>query len=66
MVKPLLELVDHWEGSLASGVAEEECTMLRKHEGTGRPLGDRKSIARWEKKLGKGFLPQEGGRPRKK
>jgi putative transposase len=66
VVNPLLEIVNDWQGFLAGGISDEEYKVLRKHERTGRPLGNTKFIARWEEKLGKALIPQKGGRPKKK
>ena len=63
---PLLKIVDDWAGFLAGGVSDEEYKTLRKHERTGRPLGNTKFIGRLEEKLGKALIPQRGRRPKKK
>jgi putative transposase len=65
VVNPLLKIVN-WQGFLAGGISDEEYKILRKHERTGRPLGNTKFIARLEEKLGKALIPQKGGRPKKK
>ena len=39
-VEPLLALVDDWRSFLAGGLSEDEYEELRKHERTGRPLGN--------------------------
>jgi putative transposase len=45
VVNPLLKIVNDWQGFLASGISDEEYKVLRKHEGTGRPLGNTEFIA---------------------
>jgi putative transposase len=45
VVSPLLEIVNDWQGFLAGGISDEEYKTLRKHERTGRPLGNTKFIA---------------------
>jgi len=52
-VAPLLQLAPDWRRLLTSAVREEELDALRKHERTGRPLGDDDFQARLEKKLGR-------------
>ena len=66
VVAPLLKIVDDWMGFLAGGVSDEEYKALRKHERTGRPLGNTSFIGRLEEKLAKRLIPQKGGRPKKK
>jgi putative transposase len=65
IVKPLLRLVDDWQELLSGGISEEEFNALRKHERTGRPLGNKRFIGQLEEKLGKVLKPQKGGRPKK-
>jgi len=64
-VKPLLGLVDNWNEFLKGGPIDEEVKALRKHERSGRPLGNEKFIKKLERKLAKPLLPQKGGRPKK-
>jgi len=64
-VKPLLRMVDDWRQFLSSDVSEEECEALRRHERTGRPLGNKRFIERLESKLSRILAPQKGGRPKK-
>ena len=66
VVKPLLRIVDDWRKFLTGGISDEEYKTLRRHERTGRPLGNTKFILRLEEKLGKVLTPQKGGRPKKK
>ena len=62
-VKPLLDLVDDWQGLLDSSTSDEETKILQRHERTGRPLGSLKFVKRLEQRLGKTLIPQKGGRP---
>lgn len=65
VVKPLLRIVNDWRKFLTGGISDEEYKTLRRHERTGRPLGNTKFILRLEEKLGKVLTPQKGGRPKK-
>ena len=51
--EPLLAMVPDWRELLASGLDEEEITLLRLHERTGRPLGDEEFIVRLEQRTGR-------------
>ena len=62
-VAPLLHLVDDWRKFL-SDENEEECRHIRRHERTGRPLGDAGFLAKLEEALGRIFAKQKPG-PRK-
>ncbi len=62
---PLSEMIDDWSGFLSQGTDDEEQSLLRRHERTGRPLGSKKFVRRLERKLGRKLRPQKGGRPRK-
>ena len=46
--RPLLDLFPDWEELLYQGLSEEEKEMIKKHEKTGRPLGNKKFIERVE------------------
>ncbi len=48
-VAPLLEIVPEWNSLLRSGLLPEDHETIRKHERTGRPLGDDSFISRLEK-----------------
>ncbi len=52
-VSRLLELAPDWRRLLTSAVLEEDVRELRKHERTGRPLGDDDFLVQVEKKLGR-------------
>ena len=47
-VKPLLDLVPDWKNFLREGIEEEESQLIRRHERTGRPLGDESFINKME------------------
>jgi len=61
-VAPLLEMVNDWKGFLLSGINDKEMEELRKHERTGRPLGDKKFIDKIERTLGRVLHTQKPGR----
>jgi putative transposase len=52
-VAPLLGLVPDWQGFLNSGLNEDELARLRRHDRTGRPLGDESFLRRLEKRVGR-------------
>jgi putative transposase len=60
-VAPLLDLVPKWAEFLAGGLAEEQAATLRKHERTGRPLGDKRFVAKLEKQLGRPLTKRKPG-----
>src|SRR5918992_405218 len=51
-VAPLLGLVNDWRSLLQSGMTDHEAVLIRRHERTGRPLGE----------AGVFFPPGRGGR----
>jgi putative transposase len=55
-----------WGEQLAEVDEDEVASRLRRHESTGRPLGDRPFLERLGALLGRPLLPCKGGRPRKK
>lgn len=61
-VKPLLEMIGNWKDFLLSGVSEEEIESIRRHEKTGRPLGDQAFIQRLEEVLRRILHRQKPGR----
>jgi len=63
--EPLASLVGDWRGFLAEGVEEQMLTTFRRHERTGRPLGDAGFLARLERLLGRPIQPRRAGRKRK-
>ena len=64
-VAPLLELVGDWKTFISEASSMEEVKDLRKHEHTGRPLGDNQFIEKLEERLGRALRPKKAGRPRK-
>ncbi|MDI6891013.1 MAG: transposase [Thermodesulfovibrionales bacterium] len=65
MVSPLLEMVHDWRGFLSSAASDKETAELRKHERTGRPLGDESFIEKLEGKLGRVLRIQKPGRKKR-
>ncbi len=47
-VKPLLDLVPDWQRFLQEGIEEKESQLIRRHEKTGRPLGNESFINKIE------------------
>ena len=54
-----------WEQHLAEADDEQIGPLLRRHENTGRPLGDRAFLERVGTILGRNLLPGKPGRPKK-
>jgi putative transposase len=54
-------LVTDWRSFLASGLDEGELALLRRHECTGRPLGDESFVTRLERMLGRVLRRQKPG-----
>ena len=52
-VEPMLSIVGDWASYLTLDVDEAELAALRRHEHTGRPLGDPHFIERLENQLGR-------------
>ena len=50
-VEPLLEMAGNWQDFLDSALSDQELEALRRHERTGRPLGNEKFVTKLEKKL---------------
>jgi putative transposase len=51
-VAPLLGIIDSWSGFVCSSLSEIEMGIIRKHERTGRPLGNEQFIDQLESKTG--------------
>ena len=64
-VRPLLELVPRWGRHLLADPDEETVRRLRRHEGTGRPLGGERFLQRLEKIVGRLLRPRKPGRKKK-
>jgi len=62
-MQPLVEMVGEgrWEQFLREQVTREEWELLRRHERTGRPLGDDSFLGRVESSLGRVLRPQKRG-----
>ena len=53
-VAPLLGLVNEWRSLLQSGMTDDhEAILIRRHERTGRPLGEAGFVSRLESRLGR-------------
>jgi putative transposase len=63
---PLLDRAGDWRAVLAGGLGHERLEMIRRHERTGRPLGDDAFLDRLEAMLGRPLRPREPGpKPRR-
>ena len=60
-VAPLLELVGDWAAFLADGLDDSQAAALRRHERTGRPLGDAAFVASVERRLGRSLAKRKPG-----
>ena len=63
-VKPQIQRVGNWRGFLLGGVSEEEIERIRRHERTGRPLGNDGFVGKLEEALGRILQRQKPGRKR--
>ena len=61
-VAPLLAMVGDWKDFLSTPLGDREMDMLRKHERTGRPLGEESFVTRIEAALGRTLHRQRPGR----
>jgi len=61
-VEPLLDIVGDWSALLSSGLDEDDYETLRRHERTGRPLGDEVFIEHLETELGRSLKKGKPGR----
>lgn len=61
---PLLGAAGDWRAFLAGGLKERDALDLRRHERTGRPLGDGRFLAELETRLGRRLRPAKRGRKR--
>jgi len=62
---PLLAIAGNWQELLASDLAEQEYERLRRHERSGRPLGNDTFLAKLEKMTTRVLRKQRPG-PKKK
>ena len=60
-VAPLLAMIGDWHAFLESAMPEEELRDIRRHTGTGRPLGDEIFLDRLEGMVGRLLKPQKRG-----
>jgi len=58
----ILRYVPDFADLLDSALEEETADLLRRHERTGRPLGDKRFIRRLEKRLNRPLAPGKAGR----
>jgi len=59
-VEPLLSMIGNWKDFLTLPI-EEEIALFRKHERTGRPLGQPAFIEGLQEHLGRVLFPQKPG-----
>ena len=60
--KPLLSMINSsWRKFISSDARESEMALFRKHERTGRPIGDDTFIERLERLLDRKLKPQKPG-----
>lgn len=59
--KPLLGRVGDWRTLLSLEPDEDEMELIRRHERTGRPLGDDAFVAHLEDRLGRTLRPRKRG-----
>ena len=66
-VQPLLDMVPDWQAFLLEGIEEKakEYCRIRKHERTGRPLGDETFVKKIEKTCNRVLCKQKPGPKRK-
>jgi len=60
-VSPLLEMVGDWREFLSEAVTEQQGEEIRRHERTGRPLGDENFVVEIERALDRILRPQKPG-----
>lgn len=59
-VEPLLAIIPDWKGFLSLS-SEEELSAMRKHERSGRPLGEASFVEQLEADLARQLSPQKRG-----
>ena len=64
--KPLLEMAEDWRVFLKQPTAEAEIDLIRKHERTGRPLGNQYFVKKLERLFDRVLRPCQAGRKSKK
>jgi len=60
-VGPLLKRAGDWREFLSAGMEADEAELFRRHERTGRPLGQARFLERIEKTLGRVIRPNKRG-----
>ena len=60
-VAPLLEMVGDWRALLEDAPPDAEMAAIRRHERTGRPLGDDAFVTDLEARLGRALRPRKPG-----
>ncbi len=60
-VGPLLKRAGDWRAFLCEGLEADEAELFRRHERTGRPLGQARFLERIEKTLGRVIRPNKRG-----
>jgi putative transposase len=65
-VAPLLKRVKDWREFLTEALEVDDAELLRRHERTGRPLGQPAFLDRIEKMLGRIVRPAQRGRKPKR
>jgi putative transposase len=65
-VQPLLERTGDWREFLREGLEANEADLFRRHERTGRPLGEASFLERIEKAVGRMVRPMKAGRKPKR
>jgi len=60
-VGPLLKRAGDWREFLSAGLEADEAGRFRRHERTGRPLGQARFLERIEKTLGRVIRPNKRG-----
>lgn len=63
--EPLLQMIPNWDELLSETCADKEYDSIRRHEKTGRPLGDEGFISRLEQATGRRLRRRKPG-PKKK
>ena len=64
-VEPLAAIVNDWQDLLKTDLTEEKKEAIRRHERTGRPLGNASFLNRLEKMINRSLKKQKPG-PKKK
>jgi putative transposase len=65
-VRPLLERTGDWREFLSEGLEVNDAELFRRHERTGRPLGEASFLERIENVLGRIVRPNKAGRKPKR